>query len=94
MTIAADLTRALETAPPIPTGFRRWIIVGYSAGIALTGELVAKGRWTLPNKPGGWGAMIPPALWGISILATDQFPGWSIVDRPRSALESAVAASA
>lgn len=94
MTASADITQALEQAGPVAKGFRRWVVVGISAGLALGAEMAVRGTWT-PDVPcGHWVTRVPPQLWGVAIVPCNQFPGWSIVDRPRILTEVEVACDA
>lgn len=77
MTARSDIRAALQTAGPVPTGKRRWIIVGMSAAQSL-----AVHGWDGITRT-DWTAAIPKRLDGFPIVTTDEFSGWTIVDRPR-----------
>jgi len=72
VTALADITKALSTMPPVERGTRRFVVVGKAAMYAIRAE--AKDPKVKPTHIGN-------STERYAIIETDQFPGWTVVDR-------------
>ncbi len=78
-----DISDAMAGLGPVKRGWRRFVLVGKSAGPAVVADLIH----------GAGGTKLEGVTWQDSLKAmpfgpvppmipTDQFDGWEIVDRP------------
>lgn len=68
MTALVDIGRALVAKGPVTRGHRRFVIIGRECMKALAASSHER--------------VEPTSVDGVPLLITDEFPGWTVVDRP------------